>query len=80
MSFPIDIITDKVDEAPHEPKYVSGYVKEMEDRMRTAHDMARKHLKVSDKREKVLYNTNVKYHIYEKGDLAWRNQKKIIRV
>lgn len=29
MSFPIDIITDTVDEAPHEPKYVSEYVKEM---------------------------------------------------
>jgi hypothetical protein len=78
MSFPIDIITDKVDEAPHEPKYVSEYVKEMEDRMRTAHDTARKHLKVSTKRQKMLYNTNVKYHIYEKGDLVWRNQKKHI--
>ena len=78
MSFPIDIITDKVDEAPHEPKYVSEYVKEMEDRMRTAHGTARKHLKVSVKRQKMLYNTNVKYHIYEKGDLAWRNQKKNI--
>jgi hypothetical protein len=78
MSFPIDIITDKVDEAPHEPKYVSEYVKEMEDRMRTAHGTARKHLKVSVKRQKMLSNTNVKYPIYEKGDLAWRNQKKNI--
>lgn len=78
MSFPIDIITDTVDEAPNEPKYVSEYVKEMEDRIRTAHDTARKHLKVSAKRQKMLYNTNVKYHIYEKGDLVWRNQKKNI--
>lgn len=76
MSFPIDIITDTVDEAPNEPKYVSEYVKEMEDRMQAAHDTARKHLKVSAKRQKMLYNTNVKYHIYEKGDLVWRNQKK----
>jgi hypothetical protein len=50
----------------------------MEDRMRTAHGTARKHLKVSVKRQKMLYNTNVKYHIYEKGDLVWRNQKKNI--
>ncbi|CAC5408439.1 unnamed protein product [Mytilus coruscus] len=55
---------------PQEPKYTSEYVTELEERLREAHDLARKHLKKSAERQKILYNTNVKRHNYVKGDLS----------
>ena len=76
MSFPINIITEPIEEMSQDPKYTSEYVTELEERLREAHDLARKHLKKSAERQKILYNTNVKRHNYEKGDLVWRNQKK----
>ncbi|CAC5386202.1 unnamed protein product [Mytilus coruscus] len=77
MSFPIDIITEQIDEMLPAPKYASTYVQELEERLKGAHDLARKHLKVSAERQKISYNTNVKRHNYE-IDLVWRNQKKNI--
>ncbi|VDI10971.1 Hypothetical predicted protein [Mytilus galloprovincialis] len=76
MSFPINIITEPIEEMSQDPKYTSEYVTELEERLREAHDLARKHLKKSAERQKILYNTNVKRHKYEKGDLVLRNQKK----
>ncbi|CAC5408224.1 unnamed protein product [Mytilus coruscus] len=78
MSLPIDIITEQIDEMLPVPKYASTYIQELEERLKGAHDLARKHLKVSAERQKILYNTNVKRHNYEIGDLVWRNQKKKI--
>ncbi|CAG2234713.1 unnamed protein product [Mytilus edulis] len=66
----------KKTKCPKTQTYTSEYVTELEERLREAHDLARKHLKKSAERQKILYNTNVKRHNYEKGDLVWRNQKK----
>ena len=76
MAFPLEIITEKIEEDRDEPKYVSEYVSELEDRLRESHEVARRHLKASAIRQKFSYNTNANRHNYDKGDLVWRNQKK----
>jgi hypothetical protein len=72
MAFPLEIITDKIEEDMDKPKYVSEYVSELEDRLRESHEVARRHLKASAIRQKFSYNTNVKRHNYDKGDLCKR--------
>jgi len=72
MAFPLEIITKKIEDRD-EPKYVSAYVSELEDRLRESHEVARKHMKASAIRQKCSYNTNAKRHNYDKGDLVWRN-------
>ncbi|CAC5390376.1 unnamed protein product [Mytilus coruscus] len=41
MSFPINIITEPIEEMPQEPKYTSEYVTELEERLREAHDLTK---------------------------------------
>ncbi|CAC5379340.1 unnamed protein product [Mytilus coruscus] len=76
MGLTINIITEPIKEMTQVPKYTSEYFTELEERLREAHDLARKHLKRSAERQKILYTTNVKRHNYERGDLVWRNQLK----
>ncbi|VDI26372.1 Hypothetical predicted protein [Mytilus galloprovincialis] len=75
MSFPINIITEPIEEMSQDPKYTSEYVTELEERLREAHDLARK-IRNQGKAEKFYITPMLKRHKYEKGDLVWRNQKK----
>ena len=75
MSFPLDILTESITEED-EPTHASDYIRNLEDRLRKSHNIAREHLKLSAERQRRLYNANVKSMDYKVGDMVWRNQKK----
>ena len=50
----------------------------LEDKLRKAHSFARKNLGNEAKRQKSIYDHNVREKKYGVGDLVWRNQKKNI--
>jgi hypothetical protein len=52
------------------------YVEKLKSCMKHAHEVARKHLKLSTERHKELYDANVKLYKYNVGDLVWYNTAK----
>jgi len=52
------------------------YVETLKSRMQHAHEVARKHLKLSTERHKELYDANVKMYKYKVGDMVWYSTAK----
>ena len=78
MKFPLDIISERIEQDEPQSEFASDYANKLEERLREAHEIAREHLKVSSERQKFQYDGNVKEKIYSDGQLVWRNQKQNI--
>ncbi|CAC5379235.1 unnamed protein product [Mytilus coruscus] len=77
MRMPLDLLTEKL-ENNEENRLATEYAVTLEDNLRKAQRFARENLGVEAKRQKSIYDRNVKSKTYEVGDRVWRNQKKNI--
>ncbi|CAC5382314.1 unnamed protein product [Mytilus coruscus] len=77
MRMPLDLLTEKL-ENNKENRLATEYAVTLEDNLRKAQRFARENLGVEAKRQKSIYDRNVKSKTYEVGDRVWRNQKKNI--
>ena len=57
-------------DAPEVESY-GDFISDVRSRMQRAHDVARKHLQASVKRQKESYDSKKNFHHYGRGDLVW---------
>lgn len=78
MRTPLDLMTEKLKDngVPEESQMATEYADQLEENLRKAHRFARENLGVEAKRQKSVYDRNVRSKTYKVGDLVYRNQKK----
>ena len=70
VRLPAEVMFGSVDTTSEVASY-GEYVEKLRVHMRHAHDIARKHLHASTKRQKDNYDANAKLEVHETGSLVW---------
>ena len=71
VRLPADVMFGHTDAFTNGVADPCNHVQALKDKMRLAHETARKHLAVNAKRSKETYDARLSFHSYKVGDLVW---------